>query len=190
MNILIIKLGATGDVVRTTPLLRRLTGTVTWITAAKNIVLLQELQPPVHCLSWEQRDQVANAHYDLVINLEDDLEISAFTKKLKSRKFFGACLNAKGTIEYTTSSRCWFDMSLISTFGKERADFLKLQNRRTYQDMIFSGLGISFAGETYVMPGPVETGLAGDVAIAPEAGSVWPMKRWAYYNQLKRELEL
>jgi len=36
----------------------------------------------------------------------------------------------------------------------------------------------------------VETGLAGDVAIAPEAGSVWPMKRWAYYNQLKRELEL
>ena len=38
MDILIIKLGATGDVVRTTPLLRRLDGNATWITAAKNTV--------------------------------------------------------------------------------------------------------------------------------------------------------
>ena len=35
MNVLIVKLGATGDVVRTTPLLKRFTGPVTWITAAK-----------------------------------------------------------------------------------------------------------------------------------------------------------
>jgi len=31
--------------------------------------------------------------------------------------------------------------------------------------------------------------LKGDVAIAPEAGPVWPMKKWAHYDRLKRELE-
>jgi ADP-heptose:LPS heptosyltransferase len=37
MNILIIKLNATGDVVRTTTLLRRLQGDITWITAPSNV---------------------------------------------------------------------------------------------------------------------------------------------------------
>jgi heptosyltransferase-2 len=186
---LIIKLGATGDVVRTTPLLRRLKGAVTWITAAKNLPLLQGLARPVRAVSWEQRQSVAEADYDLIINLEDDLESSAFAQQLHSRQRFGAHLDSQGVIRYTDDSKGWFDLSLISTFGRAQADILKLKNRRTYQDLVFEGLGFSFAGETYLMPEPVETGLAGDVAIAPEAGAVWPMKSWAYYGQLKRELE-
>jgi ADP-heptose:LPS heptosyltransferase len=31
--------------------------------------------------------------------------------------------------------------------------------------------------------------LTGDIAIAPKAGHVWPMKNWAFYNELKLELE-
>ncbi len=189
MNILIIKLGATGDVVRTTPVLRRLNGTVTWITAQKNLALLQGLPRQVRTLSWEQRQLVAEADYDLVVNLEDEREISAFVQQIRFRKLFGAHLDAAGGIRYTADSQCWFDLSLISAFGREQADQLKLQNRRTYQEMIFEGLGFVFAGETYVMPAPVATGLAGDVAIAPEAGAVWPMKRWAYYDTLKGKLE-
>ena len=42
MSVLIIKLGATGDVVRTTPLLRRLDGSVSWVTAENNLPLLKE----------------------------------------------------------------------------------------------------------------------------------------------------
>ena len=42
-NTLILKLGATGDVVRTTPLLKHLAGEVSWITAAKNVPLLAGL---------------------------------------------------------------------------------------------------------------------------------------------------
>ena len=57
MNVLIVKLGATGDVVRTTSLLRRLSGQVTWVTAAKNSTLLQNLRENLRCYSWEQRDQ-------------------------------------------------------------------------------------------------------------------------------------
>jgi hypothetical protein len=92
-------------------------------------------------------------------------------------------------MRYTDDSRDWFDLSLISAYGKQQADRLKLQNRRTYQDLIFGGLGFDFAGEKYLLPVPVETDLTGDVAIAPEAGPVWPMKNWAYYSMLKQELE-
>ena len=34
--------------------------------------------------------------------------------------------------------------------------------------MIFDGLGLRLRGEQYCLPGPIETGLAGDVAIAAE----------------------
>jgi heptosyltransferase II len=189
MGVLIIKLGATGDVVRTTPLLRRLDGPVTWITAEKNVMLLQGLERGLRAVSWEQRHPVADADYDLVINLEDDLESSAFAAKLRFSRRFGAYLDSQGDIRYTENSKGWFDLGLISTFGRKQADRLKLKNRRTYQELIFEGLGFSFANETYLMPEPVETGLAGDVAIAPEAGAVWPMKQWAYYDRLKQELE-
>ncbi len=189
MNILIIKLGATGDVVRTTPLLRRLKGQITWITAAKNVALLQGLEREVRGVPWEQRDQVSLANYDLVINLEDDRESSAFAQSLRYHRIFGAYLDQRGAIRYTEDSKEWFDLSLISRFGRQSADRLKLKNRRTYQDLIFDGLGFPFEGESYLMPEAVETGLWGDVAIAPEAGPVWPMKRWAYYVMLQHELE-
>jgi ADP-heptose:LPS heptosyltransferase len=189
MSILIIKLGATGDVVRTTPLLRRLNGLVTWITAENNLTLLHGIDREVRCLSWENRKRVANTVYDLVINLEDDWESSRFLKQLKFKQLFGAHLNGDGQLAYTSDSREWFDLSLISTYGREEADRLKLLNRRTYPELIFDGLGFGFRGEPYYLPPTLPTGLQGDVAISSTAGPVWPMKKWAYFDELKRELQ-
>src|SRR5690349_5137648 len=121
MNILIIKLGATGDVVRTTPLLRRVNGNVTWVTAAKNTVLLQNLSAELRCLSWEQRETARDRNYDLAINLEDDLESALFLKSLTVGKLFGAYADSNNALRYTDDSKKWFDLSLISAFGKKRA---------------------------------------------------------------------
>jgi hypothetical protein len=189
MNSLIIKLGATGDVVRTTPLLRRLNGSVSWITAENNLALLQGIDRNVRCVSWENRRRVADTIYDLVINLEDDRETSSFLGEVKFKQLFGAYLDSNGQPVYTADSRGWFDLSLISTYGREEADRLKLLNRRTYQELIFAGLGLGFSGERYYLPPARPTGLMGDVAISSSAGPVWPMKRWAYYHELKKELE-
>src|SRR3954462_16026670 len=71
MNVLIAKLGATGDVVRTTPLLKQLGAEVTWLTAAKNTVFLENIAKDLRCFAWEQRDLARDRKYDLVINLED-----------------------------------------------------------------------------------------------------------------------
>jgi hypothetical protein len=226
MNILIIKLGATGDVVRTTPLLSKLDGQITWLTDARNVPLLQDLgerlprnnsahgapesldgrrsfpSPPreragkrrkftpshamfqdrrpftpwhapslgkVLGLSWDERTLVPDVNFDLVINLEDSLEFGAYLRGLRFRGLFGAFLDADGSLRYTEDSRPWFDLSLISRHGRQQADRLKLLNRRSYQDLIFEGLGFRFSGEEHLLPEPTETDLRGDVAIAPVA---------------------
>ena len=189
MNVLIIKLGATGDVVRTTPLLRQLDGEVTWLTAEKNSVLLDGVTENLRCFSWEQRANTLDRHYDLAINLEDTIDCARFLGTVHCHEIFGAYLGSNNSASYTESSRAWFDLSLISSHGRQKADRLKLLNRKTYQELIFAGLGLRFAGNPYLLPEPIETGLSGDVAIAADAGAVWPMKKWAYYKKLKQQLE-
>ena len=49
--------------------------------------------------------------------------------------------------------------------------------------------GCALLAILYLLPNPIETGLSGDVAIAADAGQVWPMKKWAYYGELKEALE-
>ena len=192
MEILIVKLGATGDVVRTTPLLRRFEGRVTWVTASKNMVLLENLEGvPVdlNVINWENRDSLKGREFDLLIHLEDDAETASIQDGIRCDRKFGAYLNESGQMSYTNDAKDWFDLSLISVHGIKKADELKLQNRRTYQELVFKGLGLKFAGEEYVLPATRPSDLKGDVAIALEAGSVWPMKKWAYYEWLKAELE-
>jgi lipopolysaccharide heptosyltransferase II len=189
VNVLIIKLGATGDVVRTTPLLHRLGGETTWITASNNVVLLDGLRENLRVLSWEQRGLALDRHYDLAINLEDTLDAAQFLQAANCHELFGAYADSNSSLRYTENARPWFDLSLISSFGRKAADRLKFRNRRSYQQIIFEGLGLQFAAEKYLLPPPIQTELTGDVAIATEAGHVWPMKKWAYYGDLKKRLE-
>ena len=104
MNTLITKLGATGDVVRTTPLLHRQTGQITWLTAARNTTLLRGLKRNLRCLAWEERDRALDAHYDLAINLEDTLDAAQFLKAMKCTKIFGAYVASDNSLRYTEDS--------------------------------------------------------------------------------------
>jgi hypothetical protein len=170
LNFLIVKLNATGDVVRTTTLLHPLQGNVTWVTAPNNAMLLNGLLPNVRCLSWQDRALALDREYDLVINLEDELDTAQFVNDARYKQVFGAYLSRDGKVKYTDDARRWFDLSLISVYGRQRADELKYLNRHSYQELIFEGLGFRFKGEQYVLPAPPETDLSGDVAIAPVAG--------------------
>lgn len=189
MKILIIKLGAAGDVLRTTPILNVLTGDIVWITSSDNRVLLGGNERINRCISWEDVEGLATLEYDLVINLEDSITVGQFVQRLKYKYIFGAYLNKSNVLVYTDTSQEWFDLSLISRFGKEKADELKLQNRKSYQDMLFRGLGFEFKDEPYYLPLVRSSELIGDIAIADKAGSVWPMKNWAFYSELMTKLQ-
>ncbi|MBW7888309.1 MAG: glycosyltransferase family 9 protein [Bacteroidetes bacterium] len=187
-KILIIKLGASGDVVRTTTLLHILNGEIHWLTGDMNAMLLQGIPKIKKIITPSELAETSFGEYDLVINLEDDVESSMLLSGIKTKEIFGAYLGKDQKVHYTESSKEWFDLSLISTHGIKKANQLKFENKKSYQEMIFSGLGYTFAGESYLLPESPKTDLRGDIAVAPKAGKVWPMKNWAYFNLLVKHL--
>ncbi len=184
MKTLIVKLGASGDVVRTTTVLHLLHGEVDWITSDLNAILLNGIPKITRVIKKSDLAVAVLNNYDLVINLEDDVESAKLIENLKYKELFGAYLNGRGEVIYTESSRAWFDLSLISTYGIAKANQMKYENTKSYQEIIFEGLGYNFNGENYFLPECPITNLYGDVAIAPKAGKVWPMKNWAYFDEL------
>lgn len=189
MKTLIIKYGASGDVVRTTSLLNVLKGEIDWVTAPINVQLLNGLSQILHVFTDENFETIKNSEYDLVINLEDSFEAAELVSNVKFKNLFGAYINKSGKIEYTENSKSWFDLSLISKYGIEKANILKYENQSSFQELVFDGLGFKFNGEPYLLPKSPETNLIGDIAISPKAGKVWPMKNWKFYDELSSELK-
>lgn len=187
---LIIKLGALGDVLRTTALLRALEGEVTWLTSAKAAPLLAR-NPFIHRIELMERfdRSLLESPFDQVINLEDEPEAARVASEVKATERIGAFWDGQGVV-YSESSREWFDMSLISRFGKAEADRRKMANRKTYQELIFSMLGKQFNGEEYVLAKPDGVlPIPKRVGLESRAGDVWPMKQWNQFPALAQELE-
>lgn len=188
MKTLIIKFGASGDVIRTTTLLHLFDAGVDWITSDLNSILLEDL-PRINKIFKESELKLAEFdHYDLIINLEDTYEAAKIIDAIKHNQVFGAYLNKYGKLNYTDSSKDWFDLSLISKYGIEKANKLKFENQKSFQEIIYAGLGFKFNAQPYLLPKTNKSELFGDVAISPKAGKVWPMKNWAYFNRLADHL--
>jgi heptosyltransferase-2 len=188
-KLLIIKHGASGDVLRTTTLLHLFKDwDIDWFVAKRNKELLSN--DYIDNAFDESNGTDMSKVYDLVINLEDDEEIC---RKIMSRirfvKVFGAYLDDAGKIRYTVDSAEWFDLGLISKYGIKKANELKLRNRGSYQEIIYRCLGYEFEGQGYMMPKNIpNSDLKGDVAIAAVAGKKWPMKTWCYFEDLVSDL--
>lgn len=188
-RLLIVKTGAAGDVVRTTVLLHFYEEwQIDWLVAPENKPLLVTNRLAHVFDSAEQLD--GQPSYDLVICLEDDEElVRDILSRITCKRVFGSHMSDDGHITYTRDSSAWFDFSLISRFGIEKANELKLRNRQSYQELIVSSLGKTFRNEGYVMPDGVQgSDLNGDIAIAAKAGNRWPIKTWAHFERLREDL--
>lgn len=192
MKTLIIKLGALGDVVRTTPLLRVLKGEVCWVTSRPALPLLPARRL-AEALPLEAAGKLRGRRFDLVLSLDEDRRAAALASRIETDRRIGTYLDESGALRYTRESASWFDMSLISRFGRAKADRLKMANTRTYQEHLFAMLGRRFSGEEYLIgPSPRPRRTAGRdlrVGLDARAGARWPMKRWPGYLTLARRLE-
>ncbi len=188
MKILIIKTGAAGHVVRTTTLLNILDGEIDWVVNRQNAPLLNGLKGINKIILNSEKRKIKFPTYDLVINLEDSLHLAEFVSELKFKELIGVYTTKSGELKYTENTSEWFDLSLISKYGLEKANELKFENRKSFQEIIFKAFGKEFHGEKYLLPKFKSTNLSGDIAIAPKAGKVWPMKNWAYYLDLAQIL--
>ena len=192
-RILIIKLRAMGDVLRTTALLRAFTGDVTWVTAQPSIDLLRGNPYITRLMTPEQHDEVLGVDFDLVLNLDDDAEAADVVSKVSKKRLVGAYMDSDGQMRYTEDASGWFDMGLISRFGLERANELKKENQRTYQEFLFEMVGLDFHGEEYVFerpphePEPIQPEQT--IGIEKRAGGRWPLKKWDKFDGLVMTLK-
>lgn len=193
MNILIVKIGALGDVLRTSFIAQALKDRykksnpkITWLTSEKARLLFSN-NPYVDNLISYKKD-IPQTVFDLVINLEEDNENCKFVSNLNTKKIIGAFLNKKGEIDYSKDSAKWFDMSIISKLGKKEADNLKKKNEKTHKEILEEMLEIlPEKYEPYLRLTKIQRNLAdsflrrhnlsrGDLIIGINSGSAdrWP----------------
>ena len=150
MKILVIKLGAIGDVIRTTSIISGLKSkfrdcSIEWITKKESFDVLKNNKAvsDVYTTDNNIKKILNNKKYDLVLSLDDELEACKLASEIKSKRIIGAFLqNNKKT--YTADSALWFDMGLLSRFGKQKADELKAKNKRTYQKIMYKILNLNY----------------------------------------------
>jgi heptosyltransferase II len=149
MDILIIKLGAIGDVIRTTAILPGLKEqhkdcNIDWITKIESLDILKNnnMIDNIHSINNDLKE-INEKEYDLIINLDDDNEACKLATVTKHKEIIGAYLENEKRV-YTENSFLWFDMGLISKFGKKKADQLKALNKKTYQEIMYEILDLDY----------------------------------------------
>ena len=156
VRILILKLGALGDVVRTSYILPGLherfgPGTsITWVTASGALPILRfnpyvaELLSIDQCTTPPGLRALGAEPFEWVLSLDDEVESCGLATKVTAKRISGTVATS-GKIHYTDDTGPWFDMGLISRFGKAKADQLKLENAQTHDSIFADMLGITIA---------------------------------------------
>ncbi len=194
-KILIIKTGATGDVVRTTVLLHQfLQDEVFWVTKRMNMEILpQKLPCLAHVLPIEDEQTkitLSQQTFDLVLSLDDDKQSIDLLNYLSTKQLIGAYSNKENKIVYTDNSADWFDLSLISRYSKQEADRKKYEGQKCVQQYLYQMIGKDFRGEEYLIREDIKVNKQEQlIGIEQRAGNRWPTKRWDKYNILADKLE-
>ncbi len=199
-RILIIKLGAPGDVLRTTALLpgihRKWPGCeVTWLTRKSAASLLENLEQIDRILVVEDEGalQARGEQFDICANLDNEPLAAALATQQRAVRHLGYILEENGrVIAANQEARPWLEMACF--------DRIKRQNQLTYQAHMRSILGIppepSDPVQVHLSPSEVEAarehlrslGMAGfhPIAFNTGAGERWKTKLWP----MERFLEL
>jgi heptosyltransferase II len=189
-NILIIKTGAAGDVVRTTSLLNVLEGNIYWVAADRNKPLLPDGNNGLTVLSIEEAfPALKDTAFEQVISLEEDNDCARLASQINTNELTGVYFDKKG-INYTDNSASWFDMSRVSKFGLTKANQLKAENAESYQSHIFKMLGEKFSDQPYRIFTDESIQTKNKLlGIEKRTGKQWPDKKWWGYEELISKLE-
>lgn len=143
-SILIIKLGAAGDVIRTTPLLERIGkefpgAHVTWMTEYPQFV--PKVVDEVMSFNLENVQTLLGKQFDLLINLDKDAHACSLSLRIAAKKKVGFLLE-KGLISPADENarHKW----LTGLF-----DTLNRANRKSYMVEMFEICGFEYRGEEY-----------------------------------------
>ncbi len=183
-NILIIKLGAIGDVLRTTPLLRRLKelhsqARIWWLTHTPDIL------PRVVDVGLAFTPQsVAILHavqFDIVYNLDKDREACALLASIDARIKKGYTLQ--------DGVPAPLDEGAVPKYLTGVFDDLSKENTRSYPQEIFDIVGLEFRGERYILESYGDRGYTWKlpkskrvIGLNTGCGGRWVSRLWAEKN--------
>lgn len=202
-RVLIIKLDAMGDVLRTTALLPPLAEAhprsfITWITRREARPLLEKNPFIAEILDYGEDAllQLQVRGFDRVINLDAGRTSAALASAANAVKKDGFLLDPHGWVQPTNgAARAWLEMGLF--------DDLKRQGTRTYQDMMADIVGLSGRLHRYILQLSDEERARGwkhleklgvdlsrpIVGLNTGAGRRWELKQWreeAYLELIER----
>ncbi len=145
-KILIIKLGAIGDVIRTTPLLEAIkteypSAKIFWLTHTPSVVpgSVDEILK----FNQEGITYLESVEFDIIYNLDKDKEASAFTSKLNSKVKKGYIL--KDGVPYPA------DVSAEQKYFTGLFDDVNKANTKNYLEEIFEICGFKYSGQKYIL---------------------------------------
>jgi heptosyltransferase-2 len=165
-EILIIKTGALGDVLRTTSILPGLrlrfpTARITWLTAAGAVDLVRTHPELAEVLALELKSRedlervqqtLSARRWDWVLSFDDEEPLCRLASALSAQRLSGAHCDTAGRRVYSADVAAWFEMGLLSVHGKQRADQLKLQNQASHPQIFASMLGIEMGKPRLSLP--------------------------------------
>ena len=204
-RILIIKLGAIGDVLRTTPLLHGIKKTfpgchITWLTLPNVVPLLagNGYIDRLLAYSWQTCSSLAPERFDFAICLDKEADVLAFMNQVQASGKYGFALGEWGqVVPAGPSSKYLFHLGV--------SDELKFRiNQKSYPELVFECVGIPYEGQEYILPDLTQEIRCAaqrleEVGIQPGklkigfntgAGSVFATKKWTIegYIELGKRL--
>jgi heptosyltransferase-2 len=191
-RLLIVKLDAMGDVLRSTALLPQLAeahpkAAITWITRKESVPLLRHNPYVTEVLELgpDALAQLQTRDFDRVINLDASKTSAALASAARSKRKDGFVLDARGYVQPTNdAARAWLEAGLF--------DDVKRLGTATYQDRMAAILSLEGRNHHYVFE--LETheherakqhleSLGVDmgrptIGLNTGAGDRWPLKQW------------
>jgi len=146
-RILIIKLGALGDVIRTTPLLRKLRevephAQIWWLTNTPEIV--PKIADLILPFTSQSLVTLLATEFDIIYSLDKDREGAALCSQLRGR--------VKRGFSWQNGKCIPIDQAAEHKYLTGVFDDVSKRNVRSYQDEIFEICGFNFNREEYLMP--------------------------------------
>jgi len=191
-RLLIVKLDAMGDVLRTTALLPGLAAAhpqaaMTWITRRESRPLLERNPYITEILNYGEDAllQLQARQFDRVINLDAGKTSAALASMAKAKQKDGFILDPRGYVQPTNAAAGkWLEMGVF--------DDLKRQGARTYQEIMLEIIGLPGAPHRYVFELSEEERAHGRmqlerlgvdwsspvIGLNTGAGHRWQLKQW------------
>lgn len=180
-RILIIKLGAIGDVIRTTPLITKIrkeypNSKITWVTLSPEVLPASEIDE-IWKLDSNTSLILSQSEFDVAINLDKEKEAGALLSLVSAKQKFGFILKNNEIFEVDSNANHKMMTGLFDDISKA--------NKKSYLEEIFEICGWKYDGEPYLMDKHADKGFVWDldrskkiIGLNTGCGGRWTTRLW------------